>query len=104
MNEIHIKTLKDFNEIVAEHSFDTKETWFWRGQANASWSLETSLDRFLHDEGISGINYYPVEMFFMRLQDIAHFLGNFSGLNLTLHKSVDDKGISFPDLLTARQY
>ena len=101
MKKIQINTLEEFNKIVADHSFDTEKLWVWRGQANTSWSLETSLERFLRDEGISKEKNYPVETFFMRLQDIANFLGNFSGLNLTLHKYLDEKRISISDLFTA---
>ena len=45
--------------------------WIFRGQANAEWKLETSLERFLRDELGHTDNYYNAQKYYTYLSSIV---------------------------------
>ena len=103
MEVISVEKLEEFDKIVAMYRTGRSHL-VWRGQANASWILQSSLERFLRAERIPEVESYPFTVFFSRLQNVAHFLGKFSGLDLTLHKVTGPYGITVPNLYEAEKY
>ena len=101
MKEVPVDNLKKFDEVVESLR---PHNPIWRGQANSSWSLQTSLERFLKDEGVPEADSYPFRMYFNNLQMICHFLGKFSGLDLTLHKTVGPHAITVSGFREASKY
>ena len=81
MKEIDVKTFEDFNKIVESERDVKPGRLIWRGQSNAEWFLETSLERFLEDEKIPERESYPFSIFYRTFREVMPFVKKFSGLD-----------------------
>ena len=82
------KTFEDFNKIVEDERTINPKRLIWRGQSNAKWPLETSLERFLDDEEIPERESYPFSRFYSIFREAMPFVKKFSGLDF-VYESVD---------------